>query len=82
MANKDKGFGTMNADRQREIASMGGKKAHAIGTAHEWNSTDAAIAGRKGGLASAANKKARAEINDEIASGIDVGADVPGGGAV
>lgn len=42
----------MDENRQREIASMGGKAAHQKGTAHEFNSAEAADAGRKGGKAS------------------------------
>jgi general stress protein YciG len=41
----------MDAAKQREIASMGGKAAHAKGTAHEWSREQARVAGRKGGLA-------------------------------
>lgn len=39
----------MDPQRQREIASKGGKAAHEKGTAHEWNSLEAREAGRKGG---------------------------------
>lgn len=39
----------MSPDKQREIASKGGRAAHAKGTAHEWNSDEARAAGRKGG---------------------------------
>lgn len=46
---KRKGFAAMDPARQREIASKGGKRAHAVGTAHEWDSTEAKIAGSKGG---------------------------------
>ena len=34
---------------RREIASKGGRAAHAKGTAHEWTSDEARVAGRKGG---------------------------------
>lgn len=44
-----KGFALMDKDRIREIASSGGKAAHAKGTAHRWTSDEAKIAGRKGG---------------------------------
>lgn len=47
----------MSQERQREIASLGGKAAHEKGTAHEFTSEEAKIAGRKGGKA--ASKKAR-----------------------
>ena len=43
------GFASMTADKQREIASKGGKAAHQKGTAHEWTSDEARSAGRKGG---------------------------------
>ena len=42
----------MSVDKQREIASKGGRAAHAKGTAHEWSSDEAREAGRKGGMAS------------------------------
>ena len=44
-----RGFASMDANRQREIASKGGRAAHAKGTAHEWTSEEARVAGRKGG---------------------------------
>jgi uncharacterized protein len=50
MANTSKrGFASMDASKQREIASKGGKAAHAKGTAHEFTSDEARVAGRKGG---------------------------------
>ena len=42
----------MSSEKQLEIASKGGKAAHRKGTAHEWTSSEAKEAGRKGGLAS------------------------------
>ena len=39
----------MSPDKQREIASKGGRAAHQKGTAHEWTSEEARSAGRKGG---------------------------------
>lgn len=42
-----KGFASMDPERQRQIASEGGKAAHRNGKAHEWNSQTAAEAGRK-----------------------------------
>jgi uncharacterized protein len=50
MTGKSKrGFASMDPARQREIASKGGKAAHSKGTAHEWSSDEARVAGRKGG---------------------------------
>jgi general stress protein YciG len=39
----------MSAEKQREIASKGGRAAHEKGTAHEWTPDEARAAGRKGG---------------------------------
>jgi len=39
----------MSSDKQREIASKGGRAAHEKGTAHEWTPDEARNAGRKGG---------------------------------
>jgi general stress protein YciG len=47
----------MDRQKQREIASKGGKAAHAKGTAHEWTSEEAREAGRKGGMASHRRRK-------------------------
>lgn len=51
MAKDPRGFAGMNRNKRREIASKGGKAAHAKGTAHEWSREQAREAGRKGGLA-------------------------------
>ena len=51
-----RGFASMDEDRQREIASMGGKAAHEKGTANEFDSESAREAGRKGGKASHGNR--------------------------
>jgi uncharacterized protein len=47
-----RGFASMSQEKQREIASKGGRAAHAKGTAHEWSAEEARRAGRKGGQAS------------------------------
>jgi general stress protein YciG len=39
----------MDAAKQREIASKGGKAAHQKGTAHQFTTEEARAAGRKGG---------------------------------
>ena len=48
-----RGFAAMDAEKQRQIASKGGKAAHQKGTAHEFSSEEARAAGRKGGEARA-----------------------------
>jgi len=47
-----RGFASMSREKQREIASKGGRAAHQKGTAHEWTSDEARSAGRKGGQVS------------------------------
>jgi general stress protein YciG len=42
----------MSPEKQREIASKGGRAAHEKGTAHEWTADEARSAGRKGGQVS------------------------------
>ncbi|MEI6950169.1 KGG domain-containing protein [Paraflavisolibacter sp. H34] len=48
----NRGFASMDPQRQREIASEGGRAAHQQGVAHEWTSEEAREAGRKGGQSS------------------------------
>jgi general stress protein YciG len=45
----NRGFASMDASKQREIASKGGQAAHAQGRAHEFTPDEARTAGRKGG---------------------------------
>ena len=45
----NRGFASMDSNKQREIASKGGKAAHAQGRAHEFTPDEARVAGRKGG---------------------------------
>ena len=47
-----RGFASMSPEKQREIASKGGRAAHEKGTAHEWTADEARSAGRKGGQVS------------------------------
>lgn len=54
MEKKKRGFGGMNLEKRKAIASMGGKAAHRMGVAHQYTPEEAREAGRKGGLA---NKK-------------------------
>ncbi|GAC1299404.1 MAG: hypothetical protein NVS3B20_23020 [Polyangiales bacterium] len=55
-----RGFAAMSAEKQKEIASLGGKAAHAKGTAHEFSPEEAREAGRKGGQAA---QRARQHVN-------------------
>src|SRR3954463_2296740 len=58
----NRGFASMDRGKQKEIASKGGKAAHAKGTAHEFDSGEAREAGRKGGLAVSQNREHMAKI--------------------
>jgi len=51
----------MSPEKQREIASKGGRAAHEKGTAHEWTADEARNAGRKGGLASHRRRREQKE---------------------
>ena len=53
---QNRGFASMDRERQREIARKGGRAAHARGTAHEFTSDEARAAGRKGGERVSANR--------------------------
>ena len=52
MATEDRGFASMDPEKQREIARKGGRAAHEKGTAHEWTADEARSAGRTGGQVS------------------------------
>src|SRR5271165_1150158 len=60
-----RGFASMSAERQREIARKGGKAAHERGTAHEFTPDEARVAGRKGGETVSRDRKHMAEIGRE-----------------
>ncbi|MEX2365404.1 MAG: KGG domain-containing protein [Pseudohongiellaceae bacterium] len=47
--NDNRGFASMDKEKQKEIASKGDKAAHEKGTAHEFDSKEASKAGKKGG---------------------------------
>lgn len=57
-----RGFASMDQGKQKEIASKGGRAAHAKGTAHEFDSSEARAAGRKGGMAVSRNRDHMAAI--------------------
>lgn len=60
-----RGFASMDPSRQREIASKGGRAAHEKGTAHEWSSEEARVAGRKGGVTVSRDRAHMAAIGRE-----------------
>jgi uncharacterized protein len=58
----ERGFAVLDAAEKRAIASKGGRAAHEKGTAHEFDSTEAAAAGRKGGRTISQNRQHMAMI--------------------
>lgn len=54
---RPRGFAALAPERVREIARAGGKKAHAVGTAHEFTKVEAQAAGRIGGKATHAKRR-------------------------
>jgi general stress protein YciG len=71
-----RGFASMSPEKQREIASKGGRAAHQKGTAHEWTSDEARNAGRKGGQISRGGRGRLAEPGDAPGTTVDSN-DVP-----
>ncbi len=59
---KRRGFAAMTPERQREIASKGGRAAHEMGTAHQFSAEEAREAGRKGGQATSRDREHMARI--------------------
>jgi len=55
-----RGFAAMDPKLVSELASRGGKAAQRAGTAHRFNSEEARVAGRKGGQATGAKRRAKA----------------------
>jgi general stress protein YciG len=64
---KPRGFAAMDRTLVSEISRKGGKAAHSAGTAHEFTSEEARIAGRKGGRAAHANRRVQTASGEEIA---------------
>lgn len=60
-----RGFAAMVSEKQKEIASKGGKAAHEKGTAHEFTADEARVAGKKGGDAVSRNREHMAHIGRE-----------------
>jgi hypothetical protein len=69
----------MSPEKQREIASKGGRAAHEKGTAHEWTADEARAAGRKGGQISRGGR-GRLVVSDNPAmpASSDSGSSEPG----
>ena len=62
MAKSKRGFAAVPPEKLREIASAGGRAAHASGKAHEYTSEEAVEAGRLGGAKVSADRSHMARI--------------------
>lgn len=72
-----RGFASMSPEKQREIASKGGRAAHEKGTAHEWSQDEARAAGRKGGQIS---RGGRGRLVTTTPQDVNNGSAAPGSG--
>lgn len=57
-----RGFASMTKEKRQEIAAMGGRKAHALGVAHEFGPKEGREAGAVGGRAVSKDREHMAEI--------------------
>lgn len=58
-----RGFAAMDERRRREVASLGGRIAHARGRAHRFTPEEARKAGQKGGSQLSRNRKSMTELD-------------------
>lgn len=58
----NRGFASMDPEKQKEIASKGGRAAHESGNAHEFDSREAREAGKKGGQSVSQDREHMSEI--------------------
>jgi hypothetical protein len=65
----------MSREKQREIASKGGRAAHEKGTAHEWSADEARSAGRKGGQVSRGGRGRLVAPLDDLPAASGLGTD-------
>lgn len=75
MGIENRGFASMDPAKQREIARQGGRVAHQKGVAHRWTKHEAREVGRKGGLVSQRNRRARVHRGDREVRSVTVDSD-------
>ena len=68
-----RGFASMDPDKQREIASEGGRAAHEKGTAHEFTSEEARRAGSQSHKNDGNRQSASTGSRDNMGQGGDMG---------
>lgn len=62
---QNKGFAVMTPEQKKEIASAGGRAAHAQGKAYKFSSEAAKVAGQKGGRTVSQNREHMATIGQK-----------------
>lgn len=65
----NRGFASMDPQKQREIASEGGRAAHASGNAHEFDSEEARRAGSKSHSGGGGNQQSGNQGGNQSSSG-------------
>ena len=73
-----RGFAAMDPERQRQIASEGGRAAHKQGVAHEWSAEEARQAGRKGGQISRGGRGRLVEPSANEPQAVPAGSEIIG----
>ncbi len=63
-----RGFARLSPQERKRLSALGGKAAHAAGTAHQYTSEEAVAAGKKGGTKLSANRTHMAEIGKKGAA--------------
>ncbi len=64
---RPRGFAAMDPKLVSELAKRGGKAAHRAGTAHQFTSEEARVAGRKGGQATHAKRREKLGTGGTVA---------------
>lgn len=72
-AKSRRGFASMDPQRQKEIARLGGRASHASGNAHEFTSEEARAAGRKSHQGQPGRGNSRGDMGSGATQGIDLG---------
>lgn len=62
---RKRGFASLSIEDRKRIASLGGKAAHAKGTAHQFTSEEAAAAGKRRGQPRSARMQSKELENEQ-----------------
>ena len=65
---RKRGFASLSIEDRKRIASLGGKAAHAKGTAHQFTSEEAAAAGKRRGQPRSASERGNIDSSEQAAA--------------